>query len=92
MPSAEVPVDVVTMNSTVRLKQVNSRAEMIIMVVYPNDVHIASRKVSVLSPLGTAVIGCKEGDIVEWPMAQTTVTYKVEAILYQPEAEGIFYL
>ena len=90
--SEEIPVDVITMNSTVRLKELKSRSEMIITIVYPKDVDLTSRKVSVLAPVGTAILGCKVGDKIEWPLPKGPVTYKIEEILYQPEAEGDLYL
>jgi regulator of nucleoside diphosphate kinase len=58
----EIPPDVITMNSMVRLKEIKSRAEMIAMIVYPKESDLPFRKVSVLAPIGTAVLGCKVGD------------------------------
>ena len=88
----EIPADVITMNSRVRLKEMKSAAELDIDIVYPNDADVAKRKVSVLAPVGTAVLGCKVGDEVKWPVAQGMVTYKVEELIYQPEAAGDFNL
>ena len=88
VPSEEIPQDVITMNSRVRLKEMKSAAEMEITIVYPKDADLASRKVSVLAPVGTAVLGCKVGDEVKWPVAKGAMTYKVEEIIYQPEAAG----
>lgn len=90
--SEEVPVDVVTMNSFVRLKDLKTGNVMEITVVYPKDADLSTRKVSILAPVATAILGCKVGDEVEWPAPQGMVSYKVEEILYQPEAAGDFYL
>lgn len=90
--SEEVPVDVVTMNSFVRLKDLKTGNVMEITVVYPKDADLSTRKVSILAPVATAILGCKVGDEVEWPAPQGIVSYKVEEILYQPEAAGDFYL
>ncbi|WP_242928847.1 nucleoside diphosphate kinase regulator [Pontibacter vulgaris] len=90
--SEEVPVDVVTMNSFVRLKDLKTKNVMEITVVYPKDADLSARKVSILAPVATAILGCKVGDEVEWPAPQGMVSYKVEEILYQPEAAGDFYL
>jgi regulator of nucleoside diphosphate kinase len=90
--SEEVPEDVVTMNSVVRLKDMKTGNAMEITVVYPKDADLSSRKVSVLAPVATAILGCKIGDEVEWPAPQGMLSYKVESILYQPEAAGDFYL
>ena len=88
----EIPADVITMNSRVRLKEMKSAAELDIDIVYPKDADVGKRKVSVLAPVGTAVLGCKVGDEVKWPVAQGMVTYKVEELIYQPEAAGDFNL
>lgn len=92
VPSEEIPVDVVTMNSLVKLKDLKSSAVMEISIVYPKDADLANRKVSILAPVATAVLGCRVGDEVEWPAPQGTVKYKVEEIIYQPEAAGDQYL
>lgn len=92
VPSGEVPRDVVTMNSLVKLRELKSSAEMEISIVYPKDANLANRKVSVLAPVATAVLGCSVGDEVEWPGPQGTMTYRVEEIIYQPEAAGDLYL
>ncbi|HEY4650358.1 MAG TPA: nucleoside diphosphate kinase regulator, partial [Pontibacter sp.] len=88
----EIPTDVVTMNSLVRLQDKKTGSLMEITIVYPKDSDLNSRKISVLAPVATAILGCKVGDEVEWPAPQGTVSYKVEAILYQPEAAGDLYL
>lgn len=88
----EIPADVITMNSRVRLKEMKSAAELDIDIVYPKDADVGKRKVSVLAPVGTAVLGCRVGDEVKWPVAQGMVTYKVEELIYQPEAAGDFNL
>ena len=88
VPSEEIPVDVVTMNSLVRLRELKSSAVMEITIVYPKDADLASRKISILAPVATAVLGCRVGDTVEWPAPHGTVTYSVEEIIYQPEAAG----
>ena len=90
--SEEVPTDVVTMNSVVRLKDLKKSNEMEITVVYPKDADLNSRKISVLAPVATAILGCKVGDEVEWPAPQGMLSYKIESIVYQPEAAGDLYL
>lgn len=86
--SEEIPKDVITMNSLVKLKEMKSGSEMEITIVYPKDANLTSRKISVLAPVGTAVLGCRVGDEVEWPAPQGSVVYRVEEILYQPESAG----
>ena len=92
VPSEEIPADVVTMNSRVQLKDLKSGNEMEITLVYPKDADIQTRKISILAPVGTAILGCKEGDAIEWPVPSGTTNYKVEKVTYQPESTGNFYL
>ncbi|SHK03930.1 nucleoside diphosphate kinase regulator [Hymenobacter psychrotolerans] len=86
--SDEIPPDVVTMNSVVRLRELKSGTELEITLVYPRDADAATRKISILAPVATAVLGCRVGDEIEWPVPKGTVSYRVEAVLYQPEAAG----
>ncbi|WP_162426794.1 nucleoside diphosphate kinase regulator [Pontibacter pudoricolor] len=90
--SEEVPTDVVTMNSLVRLKDMKTGKEIEITVVYPKDADLNARKISVLAPVATAILGGKVGDEVEWPAPQGMLYYKIESILYQPEAAGDLFL
>lgn len=90
--SEDIPADVITMNTLVRLREVKSSSEINITIVFPKDADLSNWKISVLAPIGTAVLGCKVGDEVEWTTPQGTVAYKVEEILFQPEAAGEPYL
>ena len=90
--SEMIPAEVVTMNSTVLLRDLKSGNTMEIMLVYPKDADVNARKISILAPVGTAIIGCKEGDEVEWPVPSGTINYKIEKVTFQPEASGNFAL
>jgi regulator of nucleoside diphosphate kinase len=59
-------------------------------LVYPSDVNTDKNRISVLAPIGTAIIGYRAGDTIEWPIPAGTVRLKVEEVLYQPEWEGDF--
>ena len=84
---------VVTMNSRVRLREMKSKKVFEITLVYPQDVNINQRKVSILAPVGIAILGSKEGDVVELPVPTgSTLSYVIEKVLYQPEAAGDFHL
>ena len=86
--SANVPPDIITMNSVVRLRELKTQTELEITLVYPKEADVAQRKISILAPVATAVLGCRVGDQIKWPLPKGTATYAVEAILYQPEAAG----
>jgi regulator of nucleoside diphosphate kinase len=86
--SYDILPDVVTMNSRVKLRDMNSLDELQITLVYPQDADPARHRVSILSPVAIAVLGCRLGDRVKWPVAEGPASYWVEAILHQPEAAG----
>ena len=86
----EVPDDVITMNSTVLLRDLDSDEEMTYTLVYPEDADLLQDKISVLAPVGTAILGYRAGDIVDWEVPSGIVRLQVERIVYQPEAAGIF--
>ncbi len=88
--SRDIPPDVVTMNSRVRLKEMGNGEEMIFQLVFPPDADLAEGKISVLAPIGTAIIGFKVGDVVEWEVPSGPKQFEIEEILYQPEAAGDF--
>lgn len=92
VPPTEVPNDVITMNSKVRLKDVDTGEEVIYTLVFPHNANIQHRKISILAPIGTALIGYREGDIIEWDVPAGVKRLKVEEILYQPEAAGDYHL
>jgi regulator of nucleoside diphosphate kinase len=86
--STKIPPDVITMNSTVCLIDLETGEEMIYTLVFPNEADIEQNKISILAPIGTAMLGYKVGDIVEWPVPDGLSRLKVKEILYQPEANG----
>ena len=86
----EVPGDVVTMNSIVRVRDLGTREERTLMLVFPGKEGVNGKTVSILSPMGIALIGYKEGDILEWELPTGTVKIRIEEIVYQPERLGNF--
>lgn len=90
--SKNVPPNVVTMNSRVLLRDTSTSEEMTFTLVFPKDANIKSGLISVLAPVGTAILGYREGDVVEWHVPSGLRRISIEKILYQPEAEGDFHL
>lgn len=88
----DVPKDVITMNSKVRLKDLDSREQIIYSLVFPNEADISQNRISILAPIGTALIGYRVGDTIEWEVPAGLRRLKVEEILYQPEAAGDYHL
>ncbi|MDZ4179834.1 MAG: nucleoside diphosphate kinase regulator [Coriobacteriia bacterium] len=84
----EIPSDVVTMNSHVRLVDVETGDAMEISLVFPDDAISAAGAVSILAPVGTAIIGYGQGDSVEWPTPSGLRTFRIDQVIFQPEAAG----
>jgi regulator of nucleoside diphosphate kinase len=92
VPRSDVPPDVVTMNSTIRIRDQRSREVEEFTLVYPADSDILDGRLSVLAPLGLAVLGARAGDVIKWDVPAGVRTFKVEKVLYQPEAAGDLHL
>lgn len=90
--SDQVPHDVVTMNSTVRLTDVESGSTHIYTIVFPDDADYEKGKISILAPLATALLGYRVGDVVDWEMPRGRRRVRIDEIVYQPEAAGHFHL
>jgi regulator of nucleoside diphosphate kinase len=89
---AQMPADIITMNSTarVRLEEAGQGShEHELTLVYPRDADGSAEKVSILAPVGSALLGLRVGDAIDWPMpGGRSARLHVLAIRYQPEAAG----
>lgn len=90
--SKDVPPDVVTMNSKVVLRDLNTSEQMTYVLVFPRDANIDVGAISVLAPVGTAILGYSKGDVVEWPVPSGMRRISIDDVLYQPEAAGDYHL
>jgi regulator of nucleoside diphosphate kinase len=90
--SAEVPHDVVTMNSTVELRDLDTGEIETYTVVYPERADVALDRISVLAPIGMAIFGSRIGDIVEVKVPAGWRRIRVDEIRYQPERSGDHHL
>jgi regulator of nucleoside diphosphate kinase len=88
----DVPQDVVTMNSTIVLRDLDTQEVDTYTLVYPEQADIANSKLSVLAPIGTAVVGQRVGDVLRWRVPAGRRRLKIEQVVYQPEREGAFHL
>ena len=83
---ADIPPTVVTMNSTVRFKIESSFKEFYLTLVYPQDTDVNGGTISVLAPVGSALLGLSEGDEVEWPKPGGGVLrVRIAEVTDQPE-------
>jgi regulator of nucleoside diphosphate kinase len=86
----DVPATVVTMNSEVEVVDLATDERRSITVVFPSMASVEEKRVSVLAPLGTALIGSREGARVAWQTPRGPRELQVKRVLFQPEAAGRF--
>jgi regulator of nucleoside diphosphate kinase len=88
VPAGRIGPDVVTMNSEVRVRDLDADEAIVFRVVFPSAADAATGRISVLAPLGMAVLGRREGEDVTWNTPGGLRRLRVDRILYQPEREG----
>jgi regulator of nucleoside diphosphate kinase len=89
VPPEQVPPDVVTMNSVVRFVDEETGQEREVTLVYPQEANVEQGKISILAPVGSALLGLAVGQAIEWPLpGGKTKHLRIKEIVYQPESAG----
>jgi regulator of nucleoside diphosphate kinase len=88
----EIPPNVVTMNSMVRVTDVDAGTSHVYTIVFPADADYEKGKISIVAPLGTALLGYRVGDTVDWHVPRGVRRLRIDEIIYQPESAGDFHL
>lgn len=86
MKAGEVPSDVVTMNSRVKVKDLTSGRVTTYQIVFPGEADIAKNRISVLAPIGTGLLGYSAGTTVEWQVPSGMRRFRILGVEYRPEA------
>ncbi|HJQ83121.1 MAG TPA: nucleoside diphosphate kinase regulator [Candidatus Binatia bacterium] len=87
--SAQIPPDVVTMNSRVRFEDLDTGDQLEVTLAYPKDADVDQGKISVLAPVGSALLGLSVGQSIRWPLPGGKSRHlRVVSVTYQPEAAG----
>lgn len=85
----DMPANVVTMNSTVQFEVESTGERFTMTLVYPKDVDGSGDRLSILAPVGSALLGLTSGDRIEWPRpGGGTLTVRIDEVLFQPERAG----
>lgn len=88
----DIPPTVVTMNSRIRFRVASSNEEFTLTLVYPREVDESGGTISVLAPVGSALLGLSQDDEIEWPKpGGGTLKVRIEEIVYQPERAGEYH-
>jgi regulator of nucleoside diphosphate kinase len=90
--SKNIPPDVITMNSAVQLRDLDSEEDLVFKLVFPSDANVKENKISILAPIGTALLGYRVGDIIEWEVPAGRRKLEIKKVIYQPEASKHFHL
>jgi regulator of nucleoside diphosphate kinase len=73
----DFPNDVVGLNSKVRIKADGKKEEMELMIVTPDRANIKEKKISIMAPIGTALIGFRQGQKVKWKVPSGNKTFTI---------------
>ena len=88
----DMPHDVVSMNSQVRFRDLTTGEERVRALVFPAQMTDSSTQLSVMAPVGAALLGLRAGSAIHWELPGGTSTHlEVLELLYQPEAAGEFH-
>ncbi len=90
--SEEMPANIVTLHSTIRYLDLDSKKERVVTLVFPSNADFSKGRISIAAPLGAAILGRAAGDIVTWKVFEGSMTIRIEEVLYQPEAAGDYHL
>lgn len=87
-----MPDDVVSMNSQVEFTDIGKNRRFKRTLVYPRSLAATEDGISVMAPVGAALLGLRVGETIEWPLpGGQTITLRIESVLWQPEREGQFH-
>ncbi len=80
IPQGQLPNNVVTMRSRVRIVDMRTGEQLVYQIVYPHEADYAAKKISVLAPIGTALLGYAAGTEIEWQVPSGTRRLRIEAV------------
>lgn len=88
----EIPPTVVTMNSTVKFSVESTKEEVELTLVYPKDMDTTGKTISILAPVGSALLGLSQGAEIEWPKpGGGLIKVRITEVTYQPERTGVYH-
>ncbi|HWR16799.1 MAG TPA: nucleoside diphosphate kinase regulator [Terriglobales bacterium] len=83
------PSGVVALGSWVRMRDLDSERELSYQIVLPKHANVEEKRISVLAPIGTALLGCRVGSIVEWTVPSGERRFKILEVQHQTESEAV---
>lgn len=86
VPRQQLPADVVTMYSRVRIVDMRTGEQLIYQIVYPKEANYAEKRISILAPIGMALLGYAAGTEIDWKVPSGTRRLRIDAV--EQPAEG----
>src|SRR3954466_3943675 len=86
VPCDQVPSDVVTMHSRVRIVDMRTGEQLVYQIVYPHEANYVAKKISILAPIGMALLGYSAGTEIDWTVPSGSRRLRIEAVEHQPES------
>jgi regulator of nucleoside diphosphate kinase len=87
VPSDQIPSNVVTMHSRVRIVDMRTGEQLVYQIVYPHEANYAAKRISILAPIGMALLGYSAGTEVDWTVPSGNRRLRIEAVEHQPKSE-----
>jgi len=89
VPGHQLPADVVTMCSRVRIVDMRTGEQLVYQIVYPHEANYAEKRISVLAPIGVALLGYPAGTEIEWQVPSGTRRLRIEAVEQPQETRQV---
>lgn len=80
VPAVNLPADVVTMHSRVRIVDMRTGEQLVYQIVYPHEANYAEKRISILAPIGMALLGYAAGTEIEWKVPSGSRRLRIEAV------------
>jgi regulator of nucleoside diphosphate kinase len=92
LPPEHIPENVVTLYTTAEVEDLAEQGKQVFTLVFPKEASQEENRISILTPVGIALLGETLGSIVEVQVPDRTLRLKITRLLYQPEAAGLLYV
>lgn len=86
VPAEQIPSNVVTMHSRVRIIDMRTGEQLVYQIVYPHEANYAAKRISILAPIGMALLGYSAGTEIDWNVPSGSRRLRIEAVEHQPES------
>jgi regulator of nucleoside diphosphate kinase len=86
VPTNQIPSNVVTMHSRVRIVDLRTGEQLVYQIVYPHEANYTEKRISILAPIGMALLGYSSGTEIDWLVPSGSRRLRIEAVEHQSES------